>query len=352
MIPVIICGGFGTKMWPISRQHNPKHFLKLINRKSLFMLNYEALKTKYKPEEIYVSTNEDQLHYVKDQAPEIPEQNYILEPEMRNQGPATCLIASQLYKKGFKDEPFILIQADVIREPVSDFIKMIDACDEIARKEDKYITGGFKLENVVMGVDYLKKGEKVNSSNIVGIYEVSEFIWRSTEEETQKMIDSGDVLVHTNHTCMTPSNFLNMIQKYKSEWYQPMMNIINGNAVKEEYSKMPAGPIEDVTQKVHENKESLVVELPFKWYDFGTFESLANYLVLKDYYQPSQNIVEYESENNFIKLEDTNKVVALVGVKNLIVVDTGDAILISDRNKTSKVGEALKEVKKRELSLT
>ncbi|MCX6705384.1 MAG: sugar phosphate nucleotidyltransferase, partial [Candidatus Woesebacteria bacterium] len=70
MIPVIICGGFGTKLWPVSRKQKPKHFLPLIGGKSLFQLNYENLRTKFKPEEIYVSTNDDQLALAKQQASE------------------------------------------------------------------------------------------------------------------------------------------------------------------------------------------------------------------------------------------------------------------------------------------
>ena len=96
MKPVIICGGWGTKMWPVSREHKPKHFINLFDNKSLFQHNYEALRTKFKPEEIYVSTNVDQVSLAKEQAPEIPDENYILEPDMRNQGPATGLIAAFL----------------------------------------------------------------------------------------------------------------------------------------------------------------------------------------------------------------------------------------------------------------
>lgn len=351
MIPVIICGGFGTKLWPVSRQYKPKHFLPIIGDKSLFQLNYEALRTKFNPSEIYVSTNEDQVELAKKQAPDIPNENYILEPEMRNQGPATCLIAATLYKKGFQDEPFMIIQADDLREPVDSFIEMMTACDEIARKDTRYITGGMKLNEVVMGVDYLRKGEKVNGDN-VGIYKVSEFIWRSSEEETKKLVEAKDALIHTNHTCMTPKNFLEMIKKYKPEWYEPMMAIINGADMKAEFAKMPVGPLEDVTQKVHQAGESLVVELPFKWYDFGTFESLYNYLYEKGLYEPEENIIEYDSNGNFVKLDDHNKAVALVGVNNLVVIDTGDALLVCSKDATSKVGEALKEVKNRKLALT
>lgn len=352
MIPVIICGGFGTKLWPVSREHKPKHFLPLISEKSLFQLNYNALRTHFKPEEIYVSTNVDQVELAKTQVKEIPVENYILEPEMRNQGPATGLIAAFLFKKGFADEPFMLVQVDDLRDPVENFIKMMLDCDVVARKEDKYLTGGMKLEYPVMGVDYLIRGEKVSNEGSVGIYKVSKFVWRSSKEQTEELVKQKGALVHTNHTCMTPRNLLKMFQKYKPEWHGPLMNYVNGAELKTEYLKMPPGPIEDVTQLVHAAGESLVAELPFKWFDIGTFENLHEYLKLKSLYKVTDNIIDLNGKDNFVKLDDTNKVVALVGVDNLVVIDTGDALLVCDKRQTSHVNEALKEVKKRELALT
>ncbi|OGM04163.1 hypothetical protein A2715_05185 [Candidatus Woesebacteria bacterium RIFCSPHIGHO2_01_FULL_39_32] len=352
MIPVIICGGFGTKLWPVSREHKPKHFIPLVGDKSLFQLNYEALRSHFKPEEIYVSTNEDQVELAKKQVEDISVENYILEPEMRNQGPATGLIAAFLYKKGLKDEPFMIVQVDDLREPVENFIKMMLDCDTVARRESKYITGGMSTDFPVMGVDYLIKGEKISNEGSVGIYKVEKFVWRSTKEQTEELIKQKGVLIHTNHTCMTPQNMLNMLQKYKPEWYEPLMNYVNGSELKNEYVKMPAGPIEDVTQQVHADGESLVVELPFTWFDIGTFETLHEYLKQKGLYKISDNIVDLNGKDNFVKLDDANKVVALVGVDNLIVVDTGDALLICDKRRTGEVKEALKEVQKRKLSLT
>lgn len=352
MIPVIICGGFGTKLWPISRQHRPKHFLPLINGKSLFQLNYETLAAKFKPQEIFVSTNEDQAALGQKQVPEIPKENYILEPEMRNQGPATGLIAAILLKKGYGDEPFMIVQADDLREPAEGFISMMMACDELARKENKYITGGFKPDFPIMGVDYLIKGEKISEGSGTDIYKVDKFVWRSTKEQTEELLKEGNALVHTNHTCMTPNNFLEMLAKYKPEWYEPLMNIAKGADVAEEYLKMPPGPIEDVTQKVHEAGESVVVELPFKWSDIGTFESLARYLKEKGLYQAGNNVVDLSGKNNFVNLDDPNKVIALVGVDDLVVVDTGDALLICKIDHSGQVGDALKEIKNRNLALT
>lgn len=348
----MICGGFGTKMWPLSREHRPKHFLPLIGEKSLYQINYECLRTHFKPEEIYVSTNEDQFELGRQNAPEIPAENFILEPEMRNQGPATGLIAAFLYKKGLPDEPFMLVQVDDIREPAEDFIKMMLDCDAVARRESKYITGGMATDYPVMGVDYLIKGEKISEEGSVGIYKVDKFVWRSTKEQTEELIKQKGALIHTNHTCMTPRNLLNMLQKYKIEWYEPLMNYINGSDLKTEYPKMPPGPLEDITQQVHANGESLVVEHPFKWFDIGTFESLYKYLKLKGLYKVTDNIVDLNGTDNFVRLDDANKIVALVGVDNLVVVDTGDVLLICDKKQSSHVNEALKEVKNRNLALT
>lgn len=352
MIPVIICGGFGTKLWPISRQHRPKHFLPLFNGKSLFQLNYEGLRNRFKPEEIYISTNHDQASLAQEQVPDIPTANFILEPEMRNQGPATGLIAAVLYKKGFADEPFMLVQVDVLREPVENFINMMADCDSLARTETKYITGGFRPKYSVMGVDYLVKGTRVTAEDKVGIYNIDKFVWRSSKEQTEDFISKSDALVHANHTCMTPRNMLNMLKKYKQEWFEPLMNIANGKDLNEEFVKMPPGPLEDVTQQVHAAHESLVVELPFSWVDIGTFESLDKYLKEKGMYKTGENIIDLNGKNNFIRLDDPNKVVALVGVDNIVVVDTGDVLLVCQKDQTGQVGEALKEVKKRNLALT
>ena len=122
--------------------------------------------------------------------------------------------------------------------------------------------------------------------------------------------------------------------------------------IKVEYAKMPPGPIEDVTEKVHAAGESLVVELPFTWTDFGTFESLDKYLKEKGLYKTTENIVDLNGKNNFVKLDDPNKIIALVGVDNLVIVDTGDVLLICQKNQSGQVGEALKEIKNRKLALT
>lgn len=141
-----------------------------------------------------------------------------------------------------------------------------------------------------------------------------------------------------------------MLQKYRPDWHQPVMNIVNGADIEAEYAKMPTGPIEEVTELVHVQGESLVIELPFTWVDIGTWVSLEKYFIDNNLYKQEDSVIEIEAKNNFIKTNDTNKTIALVGVNDLIVVDTGDALLVCAKDYNGQVGEVVKEIKKRNLN--
>lgn len=342
MKPVIICGGVGTKMWPESRLASPKHFLPLIDGKSLFEINWQVLRKKFEAKDIYLQTNALQAKIAKRIVPEIVDENVFIEPEMRNQGPATGFAAASLIKAGLGDEPFMLIQADLWRKPEEKFLEMIDICDKLARENDKYITGGVKPPYAIMGIDYLIAGKKITDEK-VKVFEVDKFLWRDSKEKVEEYVNSGIAMTHWNHTSMTPNNLLKLIKKYKVEWAEPLEAIINGADPVMEYAKMPKGPIEDVTQNAYNNNEALIVELPFECIDFGTWESVINYqLSVKNYELKG---LEIESKNNYVR---SKKFTALIGVEDLVVVETDDALLICPKNKTGKVGEIVDWLKTKE----
>lgn len=350
MKPVIICGGIGSKMWPMSRSSMPKHFLPLIDGKSLFELNWEALRLKFKPEEIFLQTNEVQAEIAKKIVPEIVAENVFIEPEMRNQGPATGFAAAQLIKRGLGDEPFMLIQTDLLRLPKEKFFEMIDVCDDLVKKENKYITGGVKPKFAIMGIDYMIAGKKVTANNGINVFEVDKFLWRDTKEKVEEYVTSGLAMTHWNHSCITPNRLMEMFKKYKMEWYEPLMAISQGGDVVSNYAAMPKGPIEDVTQNAFNNGEALVVELPYECVDFGTWESVSLYLKENGQYK-EENVINIDSGENFIKAP-IGKTVAVIGVEDLVIIDTGDALLVTKKDQTGKVGQVvdkLKEENKTEL---
>ena len=337
MKPVIICGGIGSKMWPMSRTALPKHFLPLLNGKSLFQINYEALRKKFDAKDIFLHTNETQAKIAKLQEPEIIDENIFVEPEMRNQGPATGFAAAMLASK-FPEETFMLVQSDDYRKPDEEFLKMIDVIDDLAKTSGKYITGGLKPESIVKGVDYLIKGDLVESKDGVNVYKVAGYIDRTEEDKIQQYMGTDKLLLHANHTTMKVTGLLDMYAKYRPDWSEPLKAIMNGADIATEYTKMPKGAIEEITRQVYESDGALVAELPFEWIDFGTWESVANYLQKEESYQSDIDTVEIDSTQNFVYKKD-KKFVALIGVSDLIVVDTGDALLITKKDQTGKVGQ-------------
>lgn len=346
---VIICGGVGSKMWPLSRANNPKHFAKLLGDKSLFEINWESLRQKYGPEDIFLQTNQVQAQIALKLVPEIIEENVFVEPEMRNQGPATGFAAAQLIKRGLSDEPFMLIQADVLRTPTDKFLSMVEQAGKLALSNNKYITGGVVPDRVVAGVDYLVKGELVSETGGVKIYEVADYIDRTEEDKIKQYLGSDKLLLHTNHTTMTPNNMMAMIKRNKPEWYGPLMAIAEGGQVESEYGKMPPGPIEEATVAEYRNGGALVAECPFEWLDMGTWESVYLYLKREGKYEPAEKLIEIEGKNNYVR---SGKTVATIGVSDMVVVETADAILVMRREDSKKVGQVvdwLKEKEKKEL---
>lgn len=337
---VIICGGVGSKMWPESRSGSPKQFLRLIGDKSLFQLNWEALRLKFSPDEIFLQTNAIQAEIAKKQIAEILPENVFIEPEMRNQGPATGFAAASLIKKGFGDEAFMLVQPDVTRKPEEKFIEMIKVMGELAESNGEYLTGGIVPKEIVRGVDYLVKGELVKEEKGVKVYRVADYIDRSEEEKIKQFLGSDKLLIHANHTTMTPNNLMKMYKKYRMDWYEPLMNIVSGGDIVTEYAKMPKGAIEEVTRELYKKGEAMVAELPFEWIDFGTWESVINYQLSINKYQLKG--VEIEAKNNYVR---SKKYTALIGVEDLVVIETDDALLICKKEMTGKVGEVVDKLK-------
>jgi mannose-1-phosphate guanylyltransferase len=343
MRPVIICGGIGTKLWPLSRQSSPKQFLPLIKGKSLFELTFQSLKTRFRPDQIYVQTTADQVLLARRQAPLIPLKNYFIEPEMRNHGPAMGLMAAKLFKKD-PDDPFILVQVDVIRTPAKNFIKMIDRIDRLIKKEKKLVTGGIRPDYIVMGVDYLIPGEKIKNTGSVDIYKMKKWLWRTSREKTISSVKKGSVFVHANHYAWTPRLFLDSYRRRRPDWYIPLQKMIKSfdtpresAVIKREYTKMPKGPVEEVSRFELEN--GYVVELPFRWIDIGTWESLNKHYQDTGLYKEPPLFTSLDSQNNFVYQANKKKIVGLVGVNNLAIVDTPDALLVCRLDQSGRVGE-------------
>lgn len=343
MIPVIICGGVGTKMWPMSTPNNPKHFLPLVDGESLFQVNWRILRKWFKAEEIYVQTNAHQARIAHHQVAEMVADNVFIEPETRNQGPATGLAAANLIKRGKGDEVFMLIQVDDLRIPEDNLISFMRLAEKQSIDSNKYITSGFKPKWHQSGVDYLLKGDLVEEKDGVKIFEVADFVDRSEVEKIKENIGKDRLLVHTNHSTMTANNLMKYYQEYKPEWFMHLKRFINGDAIEQVYPKMEKGQVEIVTKELYKTGKALVIENNFEWIDFGTWEAVSKYYDERGITPGIGGTVQVEGENNFL-WSVSGKTIATIGLDDIVVIESDEGILVSKKQKTGQVNNVTEKI--------
>jgi mannose-1-phosphate guanylyltransferase len=330
-------------MWPMSTASMPKHFLPLVNDDSLFQINWRVLRKRFKPEEIFLQTNEIQAKIAKNQVPELRSENIFIEPETRNTGPATGLLAANLIRKGLGDEVFGIIQVDDLRLPEEAIFDLLELAEKYVKKTHKYVTGGFAPKWLQAGVDYLLMGQQLPDESKVKIFEIKDFVDRSEVEKLNSLMGTNDLLLHCNQTTTTGNDLLNLYKKYRMDWYTPLKNIVDGAKTDEEFAKMPKGMLEEVAQLSHRDGNSLVIEVPFEWIDFGTWEAVSKFYDERKVTPGVGGTLQLESDNNFL-WSKSGKKIAVIGLSDIVVIESEEGILVSRKDKTGMVNKVTEKI--------
>lgn len=341
---LLVCGGQGTKLWPYSRQDKPKQFQPIVGDKSSYQLAVEALLTGYPAEDIYISTKQKFIKYVSEQSPQIPLKNYIVEPDIAlDRGPGEGLAFLRLSLL-HPEEPVFYVQADMVREPADKFIDMVKAAEGIVTKTGRYITGGVKATTPNMGADYLELGARVDVEQVEA-YEIVRFHYRKgTVRETKELVENFHVVTHWNHLCWYPSKIIEAYKKYRPDWYDALMKIKSvldkpgeQDAIRKIYETMQKGPTEDVTRHIMDSGEAIVILLPFRNTDVGTWESVREFSADIDNNHFDARVVSKDVAGILVKTQNKEKLIAIAGVKNMVVVDSSDALLIIPSDEIDKI---------------
>jgi len=347
---IVTAGGGGTKLWPYSRSDKPKHFQKILGDSSLYSYTVDTLLNAFDAGDIFVSTKKKYLGYATQQAPQIPLQNFIIEPDIgKNRGPAEGL-AFLIMSMKFPAEPFMIIQSDCIRAPEDKFLQMIIEAEKLVRRDKKFMTSGMKASSPMLGVDYLKVGKKIELDSELDFFYIDEFVGRTEDYlSTKKLIESFYITTHCNHYCWFPDLMLDAYQQYQPAWYDGLMQIKDAlstsnpdQEIERIYTQMPQGPTEDVTKHIF--KDGFLMLLPFKWTDIGSWSSVYEHFTSeKDLYTDGK-VIALDSSRSVIKGHDPNKLIAVLGLDDAIVIDTEDVLLIMPKEKAGDISKVRKHL--------
>jgi len=345
---IVTAGGQGTKLWPYSRQDKPKQFQPIIGQTSSYAETIRTLLTAFAPEDIYISTKRKFIKYVSEQSPQIPLCNYIVEPDVaKDRGPAEGLAFLRLSVL-HPDEPFFVVQADCVRRPEAAFLQMIKDAEKLVVRDKKFISGGIKATEPNLGVDYLQLGEKIHAGSKQEVYEVTEFLGRkSSYRETKQLNENFHIVMHCNHSCWYPDLMLDAYKQYRPDWYKALMRMRDAfdkpgedTEIEKIYAGMEKGATEEVTK--HIMKDGYIILVPYKWTDIGTWGSVYDFCVGEGENCADGRAVTIHASGSLIKSSNPDKLIALAGVEDMVVIDTEDVLLVIPRNKMEQIKDIQK----------
>lgn len=351
---IVTAGGQGTKIWPLSREAKPKQFQAIVGKKPLYQQTVDSLLKSFNASDIYISTKKRYHEIAQTQSPQIPDENYIFEPDAaKDRGPGEGLAFLKMQML-HPDEPFMIIQSDVLRVPEEAFLTMIKEAEKVEIRDKKFMSGGIKATYPIMGVDYLRLGKRILSNNIE-IYKTDEFIPRNEDyQKTKQLIHNFHVAVHSNHMCWYPDLMMDAYQKFRPDWYEALMKIKDilvkdptSEKIDAIYETMEAGATEIVTNNII--KDSYTILLPFKWTDIGTWDSVFEFIDPDGGVHVDANAITIDTQDTLIKSDDDEKLIAVCGLKDLVVVDTKDALLICSKTHAAEVKQIVKILKEKKL---
>ncbi|MCA9405675.1 MAG: mannose-1-phosphate guanylyltransferase [Candidatus Omnitrophica bacterium] len=335
---VILAGGAGTRFWPLSRKSKPKQFLNITGKGTLLQETVARVKTEIKPDNIIVVTNAEYKKPVADQLRRfgVPVKNILLEPSGKNTAPAICWAASLIYKRN-PEAVMAVLPSDHLILNKTKFLTALRQAVELAQKQS-LVTFGIVPTRPETGYGYIKIKKVKNRWN------VQKFTEKPSLAKANKFLKTKQYVWNSGMFIWRADVILEEFKKYLPKIYRLLSMNPNPSAVRRVWSKLPAISVDyGILEKT--KKGAAVRADKIGWSDLGSWESLADVLSA----DRTGNIIK----GNVINLacRDTlvwgdKRVIAAIGLKDIVIVDTDDALLICKKDQSQKVRDVVSKLKK------
>lgn len=344
MITVIIAGGSGTRLWPLSTSSYPKHLLKLTSERTLLQSAYD--RARKLGETIYVVTEASHADHVREQLPDLPDEAFLIEPGRR--GTAHCIVMAldTVGRKHNHDDTIAFIHSDHHIRDIEGFARSFRTAEKVSSENSEITLIGIEPTYPATGFGYIERDAVIDEDS--GVYNVESFKEKPDFDTAQRYVESGNYLWNCGYFVGSVNTFLNEMKQSAPELlssYEQLAAVQENNS--EEYSQAYLGLDNQVIDVALIEKASklAVVSARFDWMDVGSFKDLHDVVVrdeLGNYFH-GDSIHSLDVENVYVRNEE-NKPIAVIGLDNVVVVNTPDGILVTRKDVSHRAGEVAKKI--------
>jgi mannose-1-phosphate guanylyltransferase len=347
ILPVIMSGGSGSRLWPLSRALHPKQFLALISDNSLLQETINRLDTNCL-DPVIICNNEHRFIVAEQlRQNQTSASNIILEPMGKNTAPAIALAALAAIDTG-NDPLLLVLAADHVIKDVIAFQRSIISASVFA-KQGNLVTFGIVPTHAETGYGYIKQGELQNLNNKTG-YTVASFVEKPNQTTAEQYLSSGEYLWNSGMFMFKASRYLEELEKFSPEILAVCKEAYSNKMHDLDFTRISADifkkcPDDSIDYAVMEHTEhAIVVPLDVGWSDVGSFSSLWEVNEKDEQGNVNQgDIISHSTTNCYINA--SSKLITTVGINNLVIVETKDAILVANKDKVQTVKEIVNQLK-------
>jgi len=349
MYAVIMAGGKGSRFWPRSRERKPKHLLDIVSDKTIIRETVDRIGPMIPPERTLIVTGRRHAEELIKQLPEIPEENIIIEPMGRNTAPCIGLAALHVKRKAPESVMLVLPSDHLIAEEPQ-FRKILGVAAAAARQGANLVTIGIRPMGPETGYGYIEQGDEQGEIEGEKIYDVRSVREKPDLEQARAMLAQGGFSWNSGMFIWTVAAILKALEAWLPELYDGLLHIEKAMGTSQE-----AAVIDQVyrtTRSVsidygvmEKAKNTLVIPGDFGWSDVGSWDALWEVSARDEKGNAIRGqVINVDSRNCLV--HSPAKTVALVDVEDLIVVETGDALMICRRGSSQDVRKAVEQLEK------
>lgn len=343
---LIMAGGRGERFWPKSRKNLPKQFLSLTDDgKTMIQLTVERILPLVDMQDIYIATNRDYKKLVREQLPEIPEENILCEPVGRNTAPCIGLGAVHISRK-YDDAVMLVLPSDHLIKYNTIFLNTLSDAAEVAEQGENLVTLGITPDYPETGYGYIKFNP---NQTMKRAFAVDRFVEKPDLETAKEYLATEQYLWNSGMFIWKVSTILHNMERYLPETYAGLQRIQNAIATEDEQNvlerEFEAFHSESIDYGIMEKAQNIyILSGSFGWDDVGSWLAVERLKKSDEFGNViNGNVVIVDTKNTIIQGED--KLIATVGLNDLIIVDSHDAILICQKDCAGNIKKILENLR-------